>query len=569
MKRRGFRILCYLIVLLCCLTAVSSCETETDKGAENYTITARISQSLNSLFPLLSSGSMASRVERLVYQSLMTIDPESLELVPVLAASSPTVEITGDTFRYMFTLRRGAYWDKGHKITTEDIAFSIKLALVPGFDQSGIHTYFNDLIKFKQISDDIFSISFKGEPFLSETAISTLAILPAYVYDTASVLSEYTIDALKAMEQPDKTLKQLAEEIKSMADQDIYVGSNAYKIETWNKQSGISLLRKKNWWGDSLAATLDQFKALPSRINFALIPDDATALTAFKNHQIDVLLDVKARDFKRLKRTGRDYKYYKTTPFRFYYLCMNNKDEFLQDRILRTALAYCFDVDRFIEVQMDSMGTQIYSPIHPSSKYFFKADSTMEFNLHKARQLLTEHGYKDSNEDGYIESPEGEEVVLNILISGGMLGKTMALLLQQNAARIGIKIRITTMKFSEIRERLIQKNYQITPLALSTNPFKYDPYQSWHSDNAGIEGSNMSGFSDSLADMYIEQIRNAHSEKKRLLAYRGFQKRLQYEMPVIFVAAPIRCILTQKNILVPVSPLNYGCDLKRAVLLKE
>lgn len=546
---------------------LSSCQTEKSTSGENddrYSITTRISQEPNSLFPYFTTSSVASGIERLLFQSLMEIDPRTLELVPVLASEKPVRTTSNDTIQLDFKLRNDVEWGNGESLSAQDVKFTLKLALIPGFDKSGINTYLRNIISFKIKNKFSFSIKMKNASFLSEEAFSTLAIIPRAVYDSSRVLSAYSIEELNKMEAPDEALQSLTESIGNLINvEQVYVGSNAYQLDRWTRQQGIKLTRKSDWWADKSSSSTEP-KAYPSEIIFAIIPNDGTALIAFKNDQCDILVDVDPRDFKALKTSGEKYKFYTTTPFRYYYLCMNNKDELLKDKTLRKALAYCFDAKRFIQVQMDSMGTLVHSPIHPSSIYFLEDTTRNRFDLEKARTILVQQGYMDSDGNGILENPAGQEISLTILISGGDLGKTMALLLKQNARKIEIEITIETMKFAEIRQRLSTKNYQITPLVLSTSPFRYDPYQSWHSDNSGLKESNFSGFTDSLADNYIEIIRSTESEEKRMQAYRGFQRRLQEQMPVIFVAAPVRCIVTQAYIEVPVTPLRYACDLMRA-----
>lgn len=554
-----------LILSLLLLLFLASCSQDSNAPDydENFIITDRVSQEPDALLPVYSGGTQGNRVMRLIYQSLMDVDAQTLSLIPVLAESTPEITNNQDTFTYLFHLRKEAAWETGKPLTSMDIEFTIKSVLLPGLDKSGIHTYFGAMESLEIIDEKSFSVSFSGNPFLSEELISTLLIIPAHIYDEENILSGYSVRELKEMETMDSTLSIFKSKLDNMIySEGIYVGSNAYRVKNWIKQQGISLMRKSDWWGDNMPEELGVFEANPSEINFAIIPDDGTALTAFKNGQLDVLIDVNARDYKSLRAGNADYGFYETTPMSFYYLSLNNKDYFLRDKALREALSLCFDAGKFIDTHMDSMGTLIHGPIHPSSPYFLDAELETEIDIEAAKMLLLGSGY--TLKDEVLIDSTGRKVALEILVSEGLLGRTMALILKENAAKIGIEVAISAMKFSEIRKRLVAKDYQITPLSLSTNPFKYDPYQSWHSDNADVGGSNVSGFSDIQADRYIELIRSTDSEEERHRAYLGFQERLQAEIPVIFVAAPVRCVVTGMEVEVPVTPLSYVCDLGKA-----
>lgn len=551
-----------IIISFLVLLILPACKNESGVlQEEDYTITTRLAQEPDALFPFYATSNHATRVMRLMYQSLMDIDPENLELIPVLASGKPDIKMGEDVFSYRFQLRDDAFWHNESPITVEDVEFTIKTALIPGLDKSGISKYLTNLVSFQKLGEYEFIAEFTGRPFLSEEVISTLLILPEGIYDPDQILSGYAIEDLKALESADAHLRKLKKNIDSLVHEaNVYEGSNAYAVKRWTRQQGISLERKENWWGNLVDE--DYLQAKPKTVDFAIIPDEGTALTAFRNGQIDIFSDMNSRDFKALKRKSQSYKFYETTPMNFYYIALNNRDKYLKDKALRKALSLCFNAEEFIRVHMDSLGTPVQGPIHPSSPYFLNPKPEDVLNFEKAKKVLTDAGY--SMESRKLWTPEGEQVQMEMLISDGEIGKILALLLKENAAHIGIDISISTMKFTEIRKRLLAKSYQITPLSLSTNPFRYDPYQSWHSDNADVNGPNIVGFNDSLADAYIETIRSTDSEVERIAAYKGFQERIVDEKPVIFVAAPVRCIVTQQYIEVPVTSLPYACDLTKA-----
>lgn len=75
------------------------------------------------LNPITSTDAYASRIESLVYDSLIERDNKTLEWKPKMAESW---EISPDKLHFTFHLRPGIKWQDGAPVTADDIVYSFE-----------------------------------------------------------------------------------------------------------------------------------------------------------------------------------------------------------------------------------------------------------------------------------------------------------------------------------------------------------------------------------------------------------------------------------------------------------
>ncbi|MFL2101105.1 oligopeptide ABC transporter substrate-binding protein [Desemzia sp. FAM 23991] len=99
-------------------------------------------------------------------------------------------------------------------------------------------------------------------------------------------------------------------------------------------------------------------------------------------------------------------------------------DAKLADKELRQAIAYAIDNDAVGEQFYNGLQMRATSPIAPAYEEYHNAELTgYSYNPEKAMELLDEAGYVDTNDDGFRETPVGEELVINY---AGMSGSEEA-----------------------------------------------------------------------------------------------------------------------------------------------
>ena len=139
-----------IIYLSIILLSFSSC---VEQGhLEVNTIVQHISSSPDGLHPYNDNSSDRSFIFQYTQRTLIKLDMETLEYMPVLVED--LAEISEDQLKYTYKIRTGVKWDNGKQLTAEDVEFSTKLMLCPLTDNSQIRSNYNTVIKSIQTYPD-------------------------------------------------------------------------------------------------------------------------------------------------------------------------------------------------------------------------------------------------------------------------------------------------------------------------------------------------------------------------------------------------------------------------------
>ena len=112
---------------------------------------------------------------------------------------------------------------------------------------------------------------------------------------------------------------------------------------------------------------------------------------------------------------------------------------------------------------------------------------------------------------------------------------------------MGIDINITSKDFRVIRQELLNHEFEITPMRLSQDVNRDDPYTKWHTDNAVKGKGNWFGYGNDITDALIDTIRYTLNEDSRMQAYLDLQEIMHDDTPVIFLYSPKGKIVVNKK----------------------
>ena len=119
------------------------------------------------LNPLTSSDASSSEVNGYIFETLLTREPRSLELKPLIAVARP--EIAEDKLTYTFKIRQDARFQDGRPLTGEDVLFSVKAIKCPFVNAPFLRVYFNSLVDAQLIDPYTLRLVTKERYFLNES----------------------------------------------------------------------------------------------------------------------------------------------------------------------------------------------------------------------------------------------------------------------------------------------------------------------------------------------------------------------------------------------------------------
>jgi len=351
----------------------------------------------------------------------------------------------------------------------------------------------------------------------------------------------------------DSSLTTFAQQFNSVKyTRELVSGAGPYKLVDWVADQIVVLERKENYWG---AGSDNPFlKAGPKRIIFHIIPDELNILNQLKSGEVDLAAGITSAEYKKLKEST-DYadQFHFMTPevLRFYFIMLNNTKPELADKNVRKALANLVDVEEIIEILEKGMAKRANGAINVSKPYFNNKLALVPEDIAKAESLLKNSGWTDTNNDGTIDKSingKRQELELDMHTTGSNLSNKIALLVQESAKQVGIKINIIQKKYSLFkRENLAKLEYDMFTSSITQSLALDDPYMKWHSSNATPGGTNQSAYKSDKADKIIENIRDAKTTDQRNEQYLKLQEVMYEDQPVIFLYHPLEKIILSKK----------------------
>lgn len=545
----------------------SSCEQEKTEDIVLWQSTDPLT-----LNPMIARTAGSRRIAERIFQPLVQVDYFTYELVPVLAKSRPVIEELNDsTISMSFEIREEAIWDDtGEPITGDDVDFTIKLVKAPGAASSSLSLYFDYIkdIKVDETNRKKFTLYCKPYMIL-ESALTDLMIMPAHVYDTENILEDFTVSGLtndKDSLLENSELKRYAQFFTNFPKETV-VGSGPFILDSWEDKQKLTLRLKENWWGNSIENGNSWLKAYPKKLVYKTIPDGNTAVNALKVEEIDVMYRIDPRKFVEELRKDSSFinTFHHGTPSQFIYsyMGMNMDNSKLSDVKTRQALRHLMDVDEYSERVFFGLGERVSTFIHPSKKKFINEKLVLpDYNLEKAKKLLAEAGWADSNQDGTLDKMiDGERVDFKIDVIFPIVANTSeegVLLFKNTCAEAGIKVNPTGLQFKVMLEKLQARDYEMYLGLWQAAPVESDPSQLWHTNAIGT-GQNYTGFGNPKSDEILEALKVELSEDKRAILYKELQQMIDDEAPYIFMLAVKNRVAVHKRIVDPnFSSMGHG-----------
>lgn len=545
-----------LVIVLLCL--VSSCKTDpSTKSAEvdltkPFTVVSHLSSDPEGLNPITATAVYSRSVTNQIFSNLVHYDVQTLKPSPMLIKEMPRVEELSDSEYQLashYEILEEAVWDNGKPITGHDVDFTIKLMLNPKVPADALRPFVERLkhIEIDKSNPKKFII-YSDNYFLATEIFTNFPILPEYIYDEKGLLKNITIKQLSnakersVLEKSNKNLQQFADEfISAKYNREVIVGSGPYKLEEWITGQRLVLKKKENWWGNNLGKKNPLLQAFPTEIVFRPISDMTTAVTELKGEAIDLMATIPSKEFTDLKEnaTARaNLNLHSVQEFIYYYIGMNRKSPKLADKKVRRAIAHLVDVQELIDVVMYGEAKRTVGPFHFSKPYYHKDLPLIELNIEKAKKLLAEAGWKDSNNNGIVDKTiNGKLIEMNLEFqtSKGGAGGRIGTLVQAHAKKAGVEINVVEKDFNSLKSSISERKYELAASAWGQDPSLNDPKQIWHTSSDTPSGANRVGFGNAASDKIIEEIQQTAIETTRNQLYRTFQEMVYEDQPYVFL----------------------------------
>ena len=563
--KKNTTLTCLLVTLALFLFA-PSCTNDNNNSTEDEPITvrSRLRADPGKLNPLLTTKSYALQITDIIFPTLLRFDPTTGELSPVLAKSRPSVEpITEGPYKggaaYTYEILEEAQWDNGQPVLASDYLFTLKALFNPEV-RADVYRGVLGFIKNLDIDPDNpkkFTV-YTDQLFRSE-ASTGLFVYPEHAYDSTGLmrqveLTDLTDPARRESLKENAAIAEFAKKFNSTGSPDEVTEScGAYRVVEWETGQRIVLEKKENWWGDKLVDQYPLLAANPKEIIYKVIPDHVAAITAMKDDQLDVTGKIPSSLFKEFRASDAAGKFNFHTPeqMAFMYLGLNTRRPHLNDKRVRRALAHLTDVNEIIQTVQQGLAVPTVGPFPPKAAYFNKDLQPIPFDIDKAKALLAEAGWQDSDNDGVLDKLiNGKKTPLELTFTitpNNEVSGNITTIVKEDARKAGVVINAAPTPPNKLFENLGTRDFDAYMLASGFDLDLYDPGQFWHTSSDTPSGSNRVGFGNSETDAMIDEIRNTNDEGRRTELYGKLQEIIYDEQPFIFLYAPQDRIVISKK----------------------
>jgi peptide/nickel transport system substrate-binding protein len=554
-----------------------------DSGRGNEVVIGLISepQHLN-IITGVSQGYTRQVVERHIYAFLGEINSNTGIYETFLAKSAPTIGVV-DTGKYKgqlfltYEILDEATWDNGSPITAHDFVFTLSTILNPKVDNKwrGYADFIGD-VKVDVSNPKRFTVFTKVKNFQSQETIDNLPILPAYHYDPQGIMKNYSISELNdkaklATLGTDARLGAFATAFMSNhgREKNTISGAGAYALESWEAGQRLVLKKKANWWGDKLASSRPMLQANPESIVYKFYNNNQASITDLKSGALDILASIAPKDFKALKEDAKIQESYQALSLpttRLSGINLNIRNPKFADKRVRKAIAHAIDVPEIITKIFQNDAQILNTIVLPMRPYNRKDLPAMAYDPAKAKQLLAEAGWTDSNGNGTVDkniAGKQIEMTASLLVPNKGTMPDIAILIQNTLKQVGVGIEIVAKENNAILEDTKKYNFEMSATTWAGQT--WDNFeQKWHSK----QGSNETGFGNPSLDALIDQINTSFDEQKRMELYRQFQGIIYEEQPVIMLVTANERLIASKRFQNITTSLNSPYYIERYLKIK-
>ena len=549
-----------LFITLFISAILTSCVQERDLSQN--TVIAHILSQPDGLHPFNDNSAMRTYVFQYTQKTLIKLDIESLDYIPTLVKSMPIA--SEDNLSFEYEIKNGVLWDDGTELTAEDVAFSVKLMLCPLTNNAQIRSNYTSVIKSIVLDPNNpmkFTMLAQNIHWENKFIFSELYMSQKSVWDAKGVLDNVTFtDLLSENFIETEALQQWFNDYNNADNSyqpERLVGLGAYQVTEWEASQYITIEKKENWWGANETSIYS--KAYPDKIIFKIIKEDASSYLALKNQEIDVTTNIGT--IKLIKLQERDY--FNTNydsefmdRYAFSYMGLNMKPDgikqkpFFVDQKVRRAMAYLIPIDEIIEVMMHGKASRQASLISPLKKTYNDTLKLIPFDIEKAKELLTEAGWVDTDGDNIRDKMiNGESVPFSFKLSymSSPTSKEIVLMMKESLYKAGIVAEPTPMDFTLFYKNAMDHNFDGMLGGWGGSASYSNPMQLWHTSSWMSKGSNFCGFGDAESDALIEEANLTLDPEVHRNALLKLQAKVYVDQPYIFLYSTKRKFAIHKR----------------------
>ena len=444
------------------------------------------------LNPVLSQDGASSDINGLVFNGLLKYD-RNLILTGDLAESW---EVSGGKKPVItFHLRRGVRWHDGAEFTAADVVFTYEKIMDPGTNTVRRSDY--ELVESLEVFDPYTVRVRYKEPFSPGLESWGIGIIPKHILE--------------------------GEDINTAPFNRSPVGTGPFRFKEWVSDEKVVV-----------EAYDDYFEGRPllDRIVYRVIPETALMEQEQLTGGVD-LRGVFPHQYERM--TGDEqFDIYKRYGRGYTYIGYNMEKEIFKDRRVRQALTHAINREEIVDYVLYGLGVTASGPF-PNHLWYHNRDvKPYPYDPDRARKLLAEAGWRDTDGDGILDR-DGKPFEFTLITnSGDGVRSDVGVIVQRQLEEIGVDVKFELYEWSSFLENYVNpRKFDACVLGwgLGVDP---DQYTMWHSSQVK-DGFNFVSYSNPEVDRLLVEGRREYDQEKRKQIYFRVHELIAEDQPYTFL----------------------------------
>ncbi|MFN7979282.1 MAG: peptide ABC transporter substrate-binding protein [Vicinamibacterales bacterium] len=348
-------------------------------------------------------------IETCVVEGLVTTN-EKMEVVPLLAASIPTLENGGVVLRkdggmdVTWKLRPEVTWHDGTPHTSADVKFTVEAINSPAYNPESTDGF--DRITSVDTPDPLTAVLHYKEIYAPYQLQFVRGTLPKHVLDGRDIdtANDYNRAPL---------------------------GTGPYKVAEWKSGEYIRLEAVPTYWRGTPAK-------IPTLL-FKFVANTNTRINQLKSGEVDMVV-MFPWDKHREVAAIPGVSVHRIDGNGYEHVTLNQRAfPAFADLRVRQALNHAVDRDLIVKAILEGLAPVTAGPVQPVSWAHNPNIRRYAFDPARARALLDEAGWKDSNGDG-VRDKDGQKLSFTMITQAGFaVRENVAQVLQRQFKDVGVE----------------------------------------------------------------------------------------------------------------------------------
>ncbi|MBE7711886.1 MAG: ABC transporter substrate-binding protein [Cyanobacteria bacterium SIG31] len=500
--------------------------------------------------PCNTKDATSSTMASLMYDGLLTTNPYTGEVEPLLAKSFKV-----NNNEYVIKLRKGLTWTDGKPITVDDVLYTYWEIVFKGLGNTATRDAMmigGKLPKLYKIDD--FTVKFvTPKPFAPFLRQLTYPIVPKHYFKPYSDMGDAEFNAFLSPNTPPQEI----------------VSNGAFKLKEYVAAQRVVFERNPNYYKINL-----KNEKLPylEKLVYLIVGDTNNEILKFEAKEIDVL-SIRGANVARykLKEANSDYKIHNLGPDTgtlFLVINLNNrkgtngawnvepkKQNWFRNKDFRNAIAWAIDRKSIVQNVAHGVAEPLYTAESLNSIYLNKSIKGHPTDLNKSKEFLSKAGFILKNNELYDKA--NNRVEFDLYTNAGVLEReAIGVMIKQDLEELGMKVNFKPIEFNSLVNKLSNtNNWDMAIMGLTGSPLEpHDGKNVWKS-NGPLHLFNQRPQNYKIDDRFdwekeIDKIFETGalklSYKERKPLYDRYQEIIYEQNPIIYLYSPTRIIAIRK-----------------------